>query len=85
MRKMYVPARIEVDVNGAVTPLSIQAGLYGEWLDIVKITESARKVHLAVGGIGMRYMCIIDYEGIEKELLVFNEGMKWYVLVGDYY
>jgi hypothetical protein len=84
MRKVCVPARIEVDENGGVTPLSIKAGYDGEWLDIIRIKESGRKVHLAVGGIGTRYMCIIDYEGISKELYVFNEGMKWYILAGDY-
>ena len=84
MGKLYVPVKLYVDENGKVTPKEIKAGYDGEWIDIVKITESVRKVHLAVGGIGMRYVCIIDYQGIEKELFVFNEGMKWYVLAGDY-
>jgi len=88
MRKVYVPARIEVDVNGKITPIQIQIG-YGdewlaeEWVDL-EITESGRKVNIAVGGIGMRYMCMVDYMGIQREVAVFNEGMKWYVLAGDY-
>lgn len=84
MRKMYVPARLEVDTNGGVTPLQIKAGYDGEWIDIVRVTNSGRRVSLAVGGVGIRYTCIIDFEGIQKEIYLFNEGTKWFVTAEDY-
>ena len=79
MGKLYVPVLLHVSQDGKVTPKQMKAGYEGEWVRIEKVTDSRRRASLRAGGVGMRYTCVVSYEGINKNVYLFDECGKWFI------
>jgi hypothetical protein len=79
MSKLYIPVLLHVGEDGKITPKQIKAGYGGEWIRVDKITESRRRANFRVGGVGIRYTCIVSLEGISKSIYLFDEDGKWFV------
>lgn len=73
-RKVYVAVTARFDLDGAVTPLSIEWE-DGRVFEVDKILDSRRAASLKAGGIGMRYLCRIQ----NKETYLFFEEPRWFV------
>jgi len=83
MRKIYIPVRTETDENGIITPLEVQA-YENEWFEIKNPVNQGMKYYSAdVGGKAVRYYCIVDF--VEpREVHLYNEDKKWFVLMENY-
>ena len=85
MSKMYVPVKLYVDEAGKVTPQEIKAGYDGEWVQIVKVTDSRRRTCLTVGAVGIRYSCVVNINETQRDIYLFDEEGKWFISVEDDY
>ena len=79
MGKLYVPVLLYVSADGKITPKQIKAGYEGEWVRIDKVTDSRRRASLRAGGVGMRYTCVVNHEGVVKNIYLFDECGKWFI------
>lgn len=77
--KKYIDVMVYIDSRGKVTPKEIQAGYYGEWIKIDKITDSRFMASLKVGGIGVRYTCKINYQGEPRKIYVYDGCGTWFI------
>lgn len=53
MGKLYVPVLLYVNETGKVTPKQIKAGYDGEWVKVIKVTDSRRRASLRAGAVGI--------------------------------
>ena len=83
MGKRYIPVLLHVNENGKITPKTMKAGECGEWIKIDKVTDSCRKAILKVGGIGVRYTCVITRDDITSSVYLFEEDGKWFIITDD--
>ena len=81
MGKLYIPVILHVNENGKVTPKQIKARLSGEWLRIDKVTDSSRRASFRAGISGIRYSCVVSYEGETKNIYLFDENGRWAIEV----
>ena len=84
MRKVCVPARIEIDTTEKITPLEIKDPIFDDWFELKNPKCDGMKYNMTAGIKGIRYTCGIDYYGVEKEIHLFKVGALWFVLSGDY-
>ena len=79
MGKEYVPVLLYVK-DGEVTPKQFKGGIYGEWVKIIKVTDSRRRASLTAGSVGIRYSCVVFYNDTQREIYLFDEGNnKWLI------
>jgi hypothetical protein len=71
---------LHVNEDGVVTPKQIKAGYDAEWVEILKVTDSRRRASLRAGAVGTRYSCVVDIYGEQREIYLFDEGLKWFVI-----
>lgn len=76
MEKRYVPVTVHYDENGKVRPLEIEFA-HGEVYTVDKIKDCRRAACESVGGVGIRYTCMIK----GKEAYLWQEKDKWFVAV----
>lgn len=74
MRKVFVKVTAKFDVDGKMTPLSIEWE-NGTKYEIDKILDIRRAASLKVGGQGTRYLCKIQ----NRETYLFYEDPNWFV------
>ena len=83
MGKEYVPVLLHVTKDGEVIPKQFKGGVYGEWVKILKVTDSRRRASLRAGAVGMRYTCTVSYNEERRNIYLFDEGQKWFIEVED--
>ena len=84
MGKLYIEVLARFKTDGTIIPIQMKAGYNGEWLKIDKVTDSRRRASLRAGGVGMRYTCVVPYEGVTKTVyLLYDEGIGWFIEVDD--
>ena len=83
MSKLYIPVLLYVNETGKVTPKQMKAGYDGEWVRITKVTDSRRRASLKVGAVGMRYSCVVDVYGEQRDVYLFDEDGKWWIEADD--
>jgi len=85
MGKKYVPVLLHINEEGVVKPKQVKAGYDGEWFKIIKTTGSPRRMaSLQAGGVGIRYSCVVDIYGEQREVYLFDEGgYKWFIEVEE--
>ena len=82
MGKEYVPVLLYVN-NGTVTPKQFKSVVYGEWIKIIKVTDSRRLASLRAGSVGIRYSCTVFHNETEREIRLFDEGNgMWFIESG---
>ena len=83
MGKLYVPVILYISDEGKIVPKQIKAGLEGEWVKILKVTDSRRRASLIAGAVGIRYTCTIDYNEAQRNIYLFDEGQRWFIETED--
>jgi hypothetical protein len=83
MGKLYIPVILHIDETGQVTPTKLKAGYDNEWLKIIKVKDSRRRASLKAGTVGTRYRCVVDIYGDQREIYLFDEGLKWFIEVEE--
>jgi hypothetical protein len=78
-RKVYVEVTAKFDVDGNIRPIEI-VWEDGRRYGITKITDTRPAASLKVGGVGVRYTCLID----RRETFLFMDGTKWFVEAKSY-
>ena len=80
MGKKYIPVLLYVSEDGAVIPHKIKAGYDNEWLKIIKVKGSPQRMaSFRAGGVGIRYNCVVDIYGAQREIYLYDEGNnKWF-------
>ena len=76
MGKLYVPV-ISATYKGELIPTQFK---YGEWIKILKVTDSRRRASLVAGAVGVRHTCIIRYNDAKRKINLFKENNnKWFI------
>lgn len=83
MNKLYVPVVLHVSEDGKITPKQIKAGYEGEWVKVLKVKDSCRRASLRVGGVGIRYTCVVNLNDTQRDIYLYDEDGKWYVESDD--
>ena len=73
--KIYVNVTAEFTKDGRLLPKSF-VWKDGHVYEILRITDVRRAASLRVGGVGMRYTCIVD--GRESHLF-YEDNNLWFV------
>jgi hypothetical protein len=72
-----------VNETGKVTPKQIKAGYGGEWVKVIKVTDSRRMASLRAGAVGIRHNCVVNINEEQREIYLFDEGAKWFIETED--
>ena len=85
MGKQYIPVLLYISGDGTVTPWKIKAGYEGEWLKIIRVKGSPQRMaSFRAGAVGIRYSCVVDIYGVQREVYLYDEGNnKWFHEVDD--
>lgn len=81
MGKKYVDVMVLYESErGEVIPQQVKAGCEGEWLEIIKVKGSPQRMaSFRAGAVGIRYNCVVDIYGAQREIYLYDEGNnKWF-------
>lgn len=74
MEKVYVPVVVHIDENGKYEPKVIEFD--GRRFLVDKVLDSCRAACQSVGGVGIRYTCVV----LGKVTELWEEKGRWFVV-----